>query len=402
MKNYKYVSRDSTGERKEGLTKAATANDVLTWLRENGLTPIAIGEIIPTVAGGRHAHHRKRIRSADLAAFCWQLTTMLEGGIPITVSLDTIADDIENTRLHYVLAQVSEKIKKGQPFSECLAEFPNVFNQLSRAIILAGETGGNLADATKKLAFYFDGRDKLAKKVKAAMAYPIFVFSFVVLILVVIMAFIIPRFKTIFDQLGGKLPAFTRGFMGVYNAIVHNLVFIAGGLFLLVVALFLISRTKKGHYVFSRIVLRLPLFGKLLSQAFVATFCKTTATLLAAGVSILEVLDILYGMSANDIIKMSIAQAREHIEGGSNISLSMAAAGFFPNMLIKMVQVGEESGSLPIVLERTSEHYERKIDSTITTILTLVEPVLIVTVGGIVLTVLLALYLPIFTMGGAK
>jgi len=402
MKNYKYVARDSTGERKEGLTRAATANDVLTWLRENSLLPIAIGEIFSPIAEGRYAHHRKRIRSADLAAFCWQLTTMLEGGIPITVSIDTIAEDIENTRLEYILSQVSEKIKKGQPFSECLAEFPKVFNELSRAIILAGETGGNLADATKKLAVYFDARDKLARKIKGAMAYPIFVFSFVVLIVVVIMAFIIPRFKTIFDQLGGKLPAFTRGFMGIYNAIVHNLVFIVGGVFLLVVSFVLISRTKKGHYVFSRIVLRLPLFGKLLSQAFVATFCKTTATLLAAGVSILEVLDILYGMSANDVIKTSIAQARAHIEGGSNISLSMAAAGFFPNMLIKMVQVGEESGSLPIVLERTCEHYERKIDATITTIMTLVEPILIVTVGAIVLNVLLALYLPIFTMGGAK
>jgi type IV pilus assembly protein PilC len=190
--------------------------------------------------------------------------------------------------------------------------------------------------------------------------------------------------------------------MGVYDAIVHNLVFIVGSFFLLIVAAILTSRTKKGHVVFSRISLSLPLFGKLFRQAFVATLCKTMATLLEAGVSVLEVFDILYEMTANDIIKAAIIKTRDHVVGGSNISLSMAATGFFPNMLVKMVQVGEESGSLPTVLERTSEHYERKIDSTISTMMTLIEPTLIISIGAIVLTVLLAMYLPIFTMSDIK
>jgi type IV pilus assembly protein PilC len=141
------------------------------------------------------------------------------------------------------------------------------------------------------------------------------------------------------------------------------------------------------------------MFGRLFVQAFVATLCRTMATLLNAGVSVLEVLDIIYEMARNDIIKAAVAKTRENIVGGGNISMSMASTGFFPNMLIKMVQVGEESGSLPTVLDRTAEHYERKIDSIINTMMTLIEPILIVTVGGIVLTVLLALYLPIFTMG---
>jgi len=402
MKSYQYVARDSAGLRSEGLTQAVSANDVLGWLREQGFTPISVNEIAVSVQQAGHAHHRRRIKSADLAALCWQLTTMLEGGIPITTVLDTIAEDIENLQLRYVLEHISEKIKKGQPFSESLAEFPKVFNQLTQAIIMAGETSGNMAEAAKKLAMYFDSRDKLAKKIKGAMAYPIFVSCFIVLIVVAIMTFIIPRFRTMFDQLGGRLPAFTRGFMGVYDFICHNLVFIAGGFFLLIVTMVLISRTKKGHYMFSKIALSLPMFGKLFRQAFVATLCKTMATLLTAGVSILEVLDILYEMTANDITKAAIARTRAYIVGGSNISLSMSATGFFPNMLVKMVQVGEASGSLPTVLERTSEHYERKIDSTISTMLTLIEPIMIITVGMIVLVVLLAMYLPIFTMGGAK
>ncbi len=400
MKSYQYVARDTGGSRKEGLTQALTANDVLGWLREQGFTPISINEISIDTKKRRTPYHR-RIKSADLAALSWQLTTMLEGGIPITTALDTIAEDIENTQLKHVLEQVSEKVKKGQPFSVGIADFPKVFNPLCRAIILAGETSGNLAEATKKLARYFDSRDKLARKIKGAMAYPIFVSCFIVVIVIAIMTFIIPRFRTIFEQLGGNLPAFTRGFMGVYDFICNNLVFIIGGFFLFIVVCVLIYKTRKGHWVFCRIALASPLFGKLFVQAFTATFCRTMATLLEAGVSVLEVFDILYEMTANDIIKSAIMQTRDHVVGGSNISLSMAATGFFPNMLIKMVQVGEESGSLPAVLERTSEHYERKVDSTISTMMTLIEPILIVTVGAIVLMVLLALYLPIFSMGGA-
>ena len=150
--------------------------------------------------------------------------------------------------------------------------------------------------------------------------------------------------------------------------------------------------------MFSKLALRLPLFGKVFSQAFIVTFCRTTATLLTSGVSVLEAFNILTGMTDNDIIKSAIMRTREHIVSGSNISLSMAAAGFFPNMVVKMIQVGEESGSLPAVLERASQHYERKVDATVTTMMSLLEPIMIVSVGAVVSVVVIALYLPIFTM----
>jgi type IV pilus assembly protein PilC len=182
----------------------------------------------------------------------------------------------------------------------------------------------------------------------------------------------------------------------------YNIVYIAGSVFLLVVVLGYINKTPKGHYVYSKLALRIPLLGKVFSQAFIATFCKTMASLLAAGVSVLEVFDILSTMTKNDVIKDAIVRSRENIVQGSSVSMSLASAGFFPNMVVKMVQVGEESGSLPQVLERTSDYYERKVDATIGTILGLLEPIMIVTVGGIVLVVILALYLPIFSMGGSK
>lgn len=399
MKSYKYIARDSSGQRKEGFRDAISSNDVLAWLREQALVPISVNEMSVEVKQTRRKTHRKRIKSADLSTLCWQLTTMVEGGIPITTALETISEDIENLQLQQVLRQIVEKMHKGEPFSEGVSEYPKIFNALSCAMILAGETSGNLPEALRRLAEYFDGRDKLAKKVKGAMAYPIFVLGFIILIVTFIMAFIIPRFRTIFDQFGGQLPGFTRGFMAFYDGMRHNLPYILGIIITTVVLCVLTyTKSKKGHYIFSKIALSLPLLGKIFKQAFITMFCRTMATLVSAGVSVLEVLDILSGMTNNDIIKNAIIQTREHIVGGANISLSMASAGFFPNMVIKMTQVGEQSGSLPKVLERTSNYYERRVDATITTVMSLLEPIMIVTVGAIVLVVVLALYLPIFSM----
>ncbi len=399
MKSYKYSARDLLGTQKEGLAQAASANDAVAWVREQGLIPVSVEEISVGIRQTRPTVRRRRIKSADLAGFCWQLTTMIEGGVPITTSLETIAEDTENLQLQQVLQEVTEEMEKGSTFSESVSKFPGVFNQLFRAMVLAGESGGTFPEALRRLAEYYENRDKLGKKVKAAMAYPTVVLVFIILIVAFIMTFIIPRFRVVFDQIGGTLPAFTRGFMLVYDILRFNIAYIIGSCILLIIlAVLLYTRTRKGHYLFSKIALGLPLIGRILSQAFVAMFCRTMATLLAAGVPVLEVFDILSAMSNNDIIKEAIIRTRDHIVGGSNISLSMAASGFFPNVVVKMVQVGEESGSLPNILEKTSEYYERKVDSTITTVMSLLEPIMIITVGAIVLVVVLALYLPIFTM----
>jgi type IV pilus assembly protein PilC len=399
MKTFKYIGCEASGSRKEGMTQANSPNDVIGWLRERGLTPVSVQEIVEAVKQAPKKQHRGRIKSADVAAFCWQLTTMVEGGIPITTAIETISSDIENLQLQEILRVILEKMRKGENFSGGIAEFPKVFDQLSKAIVLAGETSGNLPGALKRVAEHFDSRDRLAKKVKGAMAYPLFVLVFIFLIVTGIMTFIIPRFRAIFDQFGGELPAFTRAFMGFYDFVKFNIIYIAGSVFLLVVVATYINKTAKGHLFYSKLSLRIPLLGKIFSQAFIATFCKTMASLLAAGVSVLEVFDILSTMTKNDVIKDAVVRSRENIVQGSSVSMSLASAGFFPNMVVKMVQVGEESGSLPQVLERTSDYYERKCDATIGTVLSLLEPIMIVTVGGIVLIVILALYLPIFSMG---
>lgn len=398
MKSYKYVARDASGTRKQGVAQAAAANEVLGFLRQQGLIPVSVNEMSSRAKTPRQARHRKHVKAADLAELCSQLTTMVEGGIPIIAALDTIAKDIENPQLRKVLQEISEKMRKGEPFSSSMSQFPAVFNKLACSIVLAGETGGTLAATLGRLAEYYENRDQLKRKVKSATSYPIFIFGFIILAVVFIMAFIVPRFRTIFDQLGGELPAFTQAFLGFYDALRDNVVYIIGFTVLLIVSTVLVSRTRKGHHLFSRISLRLPLLGKVFSQAFVATFCRTMGTLLAAGVSVLDVFDILSGMSSNDIIKSAVARARERIVEGANVSAGMAAVGFFPNMVVQMIHVGEESGSLSKVLDRTARYYERKVDAAITAVMSLLEPIMIVTVGAIVMVVVLALYLPIFSM----
>ena len=398
MKSYQYIAKNSAGVRKNGSMQAGSSSEVLNGLRAQGLTPISVKDVSEGASKPRSKGRRKRVKSADLSALCWQLSTMLEGGIPITSGLDIISEDTDNPELQRILLHISEKVKKGQPVSECVAEFPKVFNKLCCAMVLAGETSGNLAGAIGKLAEYFDNRDKLAKKVKGAMVYPVFVLIFIILIVIFIMAFIVPRFKKIFDQIGGTLPAFTRGFMGFYDVLRLNLHYIIGFVVVMTVLAKIVSKTEKGHYMFSKLALATPLFGSVIRQAFVATFCKTTATLLSSGVSVLDAFTIITGMTDNDIIKSAVVQTKEGIVGGSSISASLAAAGFFPNMVVKMIQVGEESGSMPEVLDKTSEHYERKVDTTVSTLLSLLEPVMIISVGAVVSVVVIALYLPIFTM----
>lgn len=201
-----------------------------------------------------------------------------------------------------------------------------------------------------------------------------------------------------FEELGDKLPAFTRIFMGVYSTLMHNLPIILVVITAVVIGLIAYSKTATGHKNLCRIILKIPMFGKIILMAFVATFCKTLGTLIGSGVSVIDAFAILAGMTNNDVLTQGVMDTRDRLMKGISISQSMETAGFFPGVAVKMVRIGEESGSLSSVLEKTSEYYARKVELLISSLLGLLEPILIVTVGAIVLIVLLAMYLPIFSM----
>ncbi len=401
MTTYMYIARDATGSRKEGVLQAPSSNEALATLHGRGLTPTSIEE---TFAQKKQKDQKvtgkARIKSAEMAALCWQLSTMVDGGMPITAAIEIVAGDTVNPQLKSVLRRILINVSEGRPLSDGFKEFPQVFSNLSIAIILAGESSGNLGRALTTLAEHFESKDRLAKKIKSALAYPIFVLVMITTIIAAIMVFVVPRFQVIFDKLGGKLPAFTQAFMHFHEILTHNGVYLLIAGTVMIGGLIFWVKTQNGHRLMSRMILKVPLFGRLSSEAFLATFCTTAATLLEAGVPVLEVFEILRGMTNNDVIGSAVNRAKQNIMGGANIAASMSATGFFPNMVVKMTQVGEESGSLSSILRKTSDHYERKITATIDTMTGLLEPVMIVTIGAIVLIAVIALYLPVFSMSG--
>jgi type IV pilus assembly protein PilC len=398
MATFRYTAMNEAGNELTGVLQGESRGEILLWLREKSYTPINLEEVSLASSAKKKGRRRLYVRSHDMASFCWQLNTMIDGGVTITDAIDTICEDIDNRKLQQVLREVNEKMRAGQSFYESLLDYPKVFNNFFQAMIRAGESSGTLSNVLTRLADYYDRKDDLNRKVKKAMAYPAFVVGFVILIIVAMMVLIIPRFLEIFKDFGSKLPAFTLGFIGVYKFTAHNAPFIIGGLAALVILLAVYDRTAMGHRHFSRVTLRLPLMGKIVRFAFVATFGRSMGTLLGAGVPVLNAIEILEGMTRNDVIKDVLAVAKEQIAEGIGIALSLSGNQIFPSLMVKMAQVGEESGSLPQVFDRSSTYYEKQVDVTVTTMISVLEPAMIVLVGGIVLVVLLALYMPIFSM----
>ncbi|MBE0535339.1 MAG: type II secretion system F family protein [Phycisphaerae bacterium] len=400
MNSYRYIARHGgTGERIEGVMEAETPQDILGWLRDKSMTPLAVELHVEAVVEKKTRGRRRfRVRSEDMASLCWQLNTMIEGGVPITEAIDTIAEDIDNLKLQRVLYEIGEKLKAGETFTDAVQEYPNIFNTLFCAMILAGESSGTLPTALSRLADYYERRDALKRKVKAAVSYPLFAIGFIVLIVVVMMVFVVPRFLDMFSSFQNQLPPITLAFIKFYEFMRDHILYILAAGAGLVIFLVLFGRSGGGHRLYSRLALRLPLMGNLLRFAFVATFGRTMSTLLGSGVPILDALKIVTRMSANDVIRETLENIHTRVVEGEPIARSMGGNKIFPRLMVKTVQVGEDSGSLPEVLERVSVFYERKVDSAIQAMLGLLEPLLIVVVGGIVLVVLLALYMPIFTM----
>ncbi|MBN1125850.1 MAG: type II secretion system F family protein [Sedimentisphaerales bacterium] len=400
MKSFEFEAWDQAGNRHEGVRQANNEDDVISMLRSQGLTPVSIIPIAMTTQKKRSSVRYKKVKAQELSTFCWQLGTMLDGGLPITTAIETIASEMENPYFGWILKTIAIELERGSSLSICVNDFPKVFNTMSRAMIQAGEKGGSLTSTLERLAEYYDNKDKLAKKVRGALAYPIFVIVFIVLIIVALMTFIIPRFTTMFEMMEGELPAFTRGFMYVYETILANLAFILIGIIVTFIGLTVYGKTRSGHRRLSQLGMIVPIFGKIKIQAFVSVFCKTLSTLISSGVPVLEAFEILSNLTNNDVLKTGVLETREKLVEGSSVSDSMAASRFFPDVAIKMTQIGEQSGSLSSVLEKTSLYYERKVDTAISALLGLMEPILIVSVGAIVLVVILAMYLPIFTMSG--
>jgi len=406
MAKFTYVSRDSRGQRVTAVADAPTRQELLIKLKDRGLTVVEVKELDLRVqeAPGKRARLSlsrvsfERINTGELAVFWREFATMVAAGLPVVDSLESIGAEMEHVKMRKVLADVTASMWEGFNLSQSLGKYPRVFSPMVVALIGAAEESGSLPEVANQLADFLEKRDRLMRKVRAALTYPIFLCSFFLIVMAVATFVIIPKFKEIYEGFGARLPWLTRVTFAVNEVILNYFPWIAAGTVLLVVATILWARRPSGRAAIDRALLKLPIFGKLLQRASVSRFCRSLSILLAGGIPINRAMEMAQHTSGNTVVANAIADSREAILKGGKIAASLKRHEIFPQMAVRMISTGEETGSLSSLLEKVADFYESRVDAALTTINTLIEPVMIVIVGGFVLLFVLALYMPIFSL----
>lgn len=410
MTPFNYVARDSTGQAIRAAIEAADRQDALARLRAMGLIVVdlvAQGEAPAVQTPGHPAAARargplisfeKRIATSDKAIFCRQLSITVNAGMPLREALESIATDMDHPTFRRVLLAVVARLHQGESFSQSIARHPKHFGTLFVALVKAAEESGSLPETLDQLAGYMERSEKLIKKIRAVTSYPIFILVFFVIVCVVMTLFVLPKFMDSFKGFDVVLPKLPRVVFGINGFLVANWYWFALATAIPVVALVLYRRTPAGRRRLDAAVLKLPFFGVCIREYALARFCRNLSIMLRGGVGITTAMDITSAVSGNTVIVESLLSAKERILSGERIAASLAKDKEIPKLVIRMVAVGEESGRLPEVLDKLATLYEKYVENRIVTATSMFEPVVICLFGGVVLVLVLAIYLPIFTV----
>ncbi|OGW94490.1 MAG: hypothetical protein A3G36_06600 [Omnitrophica bacterium RIFCSPLOWO2_12_FULL_45_13] len=399
MPTFSYIARDTAGHSVKARETALSEHDLKMRLTKKNLIIISIKEVKKSSG---ISFLSPKIKTADLVLFCKQLATMVKGGVPLLRAINSIADELKNPIFKETLNEISYHVKGGESFSGGLKRFPNVFSTLFIAIVEAGEKVGSLDTMLERLSSYLEARDRLNKKIRTAMTYPVFVITFFIFAMAVITLFLVPRFRAMYEGLHAKLPLLTRIVFSFSDAVLHNILAIVA---VIGAAAFFINKyffkTKRGRKLFDKFLLRLPVFGSVIMRAALSKFTKTLATLLSQGIPIAVSMELVSKTSGNVVIEETSLKVRDLILDGENIPEALKKVNIFPSLMIQMAMVGVESGSLPELLDKTAGFYEEMVDSFVSALTSLIEPVLIVVMGAMVGIVIVALYMPIFSLSQA-
>lgn len=401
---FKYVaSHRKTGEKVNGMATAPSVSDLVMRLKTDDLIPLKIR------AADEVARHRVRINAwrnnvtgKELAVFTRQLAATLSAGLLLTEALETIADDLENKYFAKIISDVRDRIQAGSDFSNALERYPRIFPVTYTSIVESGEATGNLHITMASLAKYLEASERLKEKVKNAVRYPLFVLSFALFVLFVIVFFLIPKFQTMFMSSGTDLPFLTRMVVGFSQWCIRYFPLVLCGGVLAWAMLLYSMRFERFRDAVDRLKLKIPVLGKeVIHKSIVSRYCRTLGFLLEGGVGLSRCLEIT--AVAVDHLPMSraIENLRRRVISGASISDEMRKHPIFPRLAAKMTAVGERSGKIHEMLTRTADYYDDELESSLQNLTTMLEPLLIILVGGIVLLVVLALYLPIFQMSMA-
>jgi len=395
---FQWSGKTVRGTIESGEMTATTREEVIALLRKRNITATVVTEKIKKGIFDKFTFGGK-VKDKDIVIFTRQFATMIDAGLPLVQALDILSSQVENKTLGKTLSQVKVDVESGATYADALKKHPRVFSELYVNMVAAGEAGGILDTILNRLAAYIEKAMKLKKKVKGAMVYPAVVTSIAVLVIAVIMIFVVPTFSKMFAQLGGTLPLPTRIIINMSDFIAGiGGLLVAGAIVAFVVFLVQFRRTEKGKYITDRILLKLPIFGMLLNKVAVAKFTRTLGTLISSGVPILDGLDITAKTSGNKVIEYAIIDVRKGVVGGKTLAEPITKAQVFPPMVTHMIAVGESTGALDAMLSKIADFYDDEVDATVSNLTAMMEPILMVFLGGTVGFIVVAMYLPIFKL----
>ncbi|NWF76133.1 MAG: type II secretion system F family protein [Nitrospirae bacterium] len=375
---------------------AASKEEVIAQLRKRNITATLVTEKTKKV---RKIGFRGGVKDKDIVVFTRQFATMIDAGLPLVQALDILSNQVENRTLANSLQQIKLDVESGSTYADALKKHPRIFSELYVNMVAAGEAGGILDTILNRLAAYIEKAMKLKKKVKGAMVYPAVVTTVAVGVIAIIMIFVVPTFSKMFAQLGGTLPLPTRIIVGISSFIagIGGLMTL-GAIIALIVFIIQVRRTEKGKYIIDRILLKLPIFGVLLNKVAVAKFTRTLGTLVSSGVPILDGLEITAKTSGNKVIEYAILDVRKGVVGGKTLAEPITKAKVFPPMVTHMIAVGESTGALDAMLAKIADFYDDEVDAAVSNLTAMMEPLLMIFLGGTVGFIVVSMYLPIFKL----
>jgi type IV pilus assembly protein PilC len=411
MPIFHYTARDAKGLSLSGEIEAPSKYEALSQLYARGLTVLGVKEGAGEAGGTPTMRARipdakirkgwlvRRISVTEKALFCRQLSISVSSGISLREAIETIMTDQENLAFRDVLQRVMRGLDDGMPFSQAIAGDSKVFDRLFIALIKAAEESGSMLETLNYLAMAMEKSDKLARKIRSITAYPVFIGVFFIIVTAIMTLFVLPKFQDIFANFGGKLPLLTRMVLGGNRFILDNLGLILAGILAVVVTLVLYVRTPAGRMQRDRLLLRLPLIGELIRKVSVARFCRNFGIMIRGGVPVTTAITIASEVLGNRAMEETLRKTHDRIVQGNDIASSLDRNAF-PRLAVRMVAIGESSGRMPEVLEKVADLYEDQVEGSIMVITSLFEPFIIIFFGCIILVLVMAVYLPVFTVAG--
>jgi len=391
-----YEGTDKRGQKVKGEMSSTSDALVKATLRRQGITPVRVKKKPKPLFGGGG----KAISAKDISVFSRQMATMMSSGVPLVQSFEIVGRGHENARMQALILNIKGEVEAGNTLADSLAKHPLYFDELYVALVRAGEAAGILETLLDKIATYKEKVEAIKGKIKKALFYPTAVLVMAFVVTAVLMIFVIPQFAALFQDFGADLPAMTVMVINMSNFFVDYWYLIFGGLG---GAFYGISELKKRSAAFraiiDRVSLKLPVIGDILVKATIARFARTLSTMFAAGVPLVEAMDSVAGAAGNIVYGTAIRKMRDEIATGQQLQVSMRETGLFPNMVVQMVAIGEESGSIDAMLAKVADFYEQEVDDAVDAMASLMEPLIMAVLGVLIGGLVIAMYLPIFKMG---